>query len=323
MRAPDFWRRRGALSTALLPAGWLVAMAGRIRWALTQPSTAAVPVICIGNVTLGGAGKTPVALAVAEKLKRRGIAAHFLTRGYGGRLSGPVRVDPAVHGAGDVGDEPLLLARAAPCWVSKDRPAGAEAAVAAGAEAIIMDDGFQNPSLRKDMSLLVVDGAAGFGNDRVMPAGPLREPLVAALKRADGVVLFDEMPGELAGLAGVLPVLQVRLEPQDADALAGKSVVAFAGIGRPEKFFRSLRDLGCDIVAESAFADHHAYRESDLAPLIAKAERHGAVAVTTEKDLVRVPEALRGAVTALAVTAVWEDGAGIDALLDNLFGTKS
>jgi tetraacyldisaccharide 4'-kinase len=251
-------------------------------------------VICIGNLTLGGAGKTPAALAVADILRAAGRNPFALSRGYGGNLHGPVRVDPAKHRAADVGDEPLLLARYAPTIVSRDRWAGAVAARAAGAGTIVMDDGFQNPSLHKDCSILVVDARRGVGNGRVFPAGPLRAPLQGQIGRASAVLTVGRggaaEPAAEAAQARGLPVFHGRLEP-DAEALAllqGRPLLAFAGIGDPEKFFASLREAGLDVRASVPFADHHRYRRAEAGALIARAERDGLLLTTTEKDLARL-----------------------------------
>ena len=328
MRAPEFWSREGLASTLLTPVAWGVDAAGRARRAVARPVHAPVPVICIGNLVAGGAGKTPVALAVGARLAARGEAVHFLTRGYGGRAHGPLRVEPERHGAAEVGDEALLLARVAPTWVSRDRAAGARAAAEAGARVLVMDDGFQNPGLAKDLSLIVVDGAFGFGNGRVMPAGPLREDAARGLARADAVIVVGEPMGAaaLAGWTG--PVIVARLVPTsdapalagrpDAPALAGRRVVAFAGIGRPAKFFATLEGMGCRLVGRHAFADHHPYSEAEIARLQAEASAAGAILVTTEKDHVRLPAAARGAVRTVAVVLDWADEAALDALISRL-----
>lgn len=329
MRAPDFWRHDGFSARALLPIGWAFGAAGALRQAGTTPFRAGVPVLCIGNLVAGGAGKTPVALSVAEILIGRGISTHFLSRGYGGRLSGsgPVAVDGALHGASDVGDEPLLLARLAPTWVSRDRAAGAAAAVDAGAGAIVMDDGFQNPSVAKDVSLLVVDGAYGFGNRRVMPAGPLREPVKRGLARADAMVLIGEdTTGVSASVPAGKPLLRARIVPTpggpttggpmpSGKELAGGKVVAMAGIGRPEKFFATLRDMGCDIVEHRAFADHHVFREAEIMEIVERAAAAGATPVTTAKDAVRLPPDARAMFTVLDIALEWEDPEALTALL--------
>ncbi|HEU0071511.1 MAG TPA: tetraacyldisaccharide 4'-kinase [Alphaproteobacteria bacterium] len=323
MRAPDFWQSGGALAALLAPAGCLYALGGRWRRAMTTPQSAAMPVICVGNVSAGGTGKTPVVLALAARLAERpGLAGHVhaVTRGYGGELAGPVKVDPLVHDAWKVGDEPLLLAKAMPTWVARDRIAGATAAVAGGARLLLLDDGLQNPALAKDLSFLVVDGGAGFGNGRVIPAGPLREPLADALARSDAAIIVGEdrqgAAQRIAGLRPDMPVLRARLVPTatSAAAVARKPLIAFAGIGRPEKFFESLRALGCDVRAARSFADHHPYQPKDAEALAKLAADHGAALVTTAKDAVRWPAGF-GAPLTLDVEIAWADEAALDLLL--------
>jgi tetraacyldisaccharide 4'-kinase len=223
------------------------------------------------------------------------------------------------HAAADVGDEPLLLARVAPAWVARDRAAGAAAAVAAGAAVIVMDDGFQNPGLEKDLSLLVADGGYGFGNGRVMPAGPLREPLAAGFARADAVALIGtDQRGVAEMLPPTLPLLRAVLAPVAA-ALAGRRVLAFAGIARPEKFFATLQAMGCVLAGQRAFADHHAYGEAEVATLIEDARHADAVPVTTEKDAVRLPLALRAGIETLPVAIRWREEAAVDRFLARFY----
>ncbi|CAO3416944.1 tetraacyldisaccharide 4'-kinase [Azospirillum doebereinerae] len=324
MRTPAFWYRPpGVAATALAPLGALYGLAGRRRMAATVPHRAGAPVVCVGNLVAGGAGKTPVGLAVAAALRARGVAVHALTRGHGGRERGPLRVDPARHGAADVGDEALLLAADFPCWVARDRAAGADAAVAAGAEVLVMDDGFQNPGLFKDLSLVVVDGAVGFGNGRLIPAGPLRERIADGIKRADALVILGEDRTGVAALAHGLPVLRGRLEPSAASAdLRGRRVLAFAGIGRPEKFFATLESLGAELAARVPFADHHPYRPAEVAALLDRAAALGALPVTTAKDAVRLPGDLRLRVRVLPVAVAWEDPGALSRLLDRLPPTR-
>ncbi len=312
MRAPGFWVTGGPLSLALAPFGWMWAAGSAWRGAFTTPFAAPVPVVCIGNVVVGGAGKTPVALSVAHRLP----GAHFLSRGYGGRETGPLLVDPKKHGHGRVGDEPLLLAETAPCWVAADRVAGARRAAAKGARCLVMDDGFQNPSLKKDVALLVVDGHVGFGNGRCMPAGPLREPVSRALARATAVVILGEDRAGVARRAAGKPILRAILEPEaEASALAGQRVVAFAGIGRPEKFFNMLEAQGATVVEAYAFPDHYPYQASEIGELIAIAETHAAALITTTKDIVRVPAHQRDAIGVLRIVVTWEDEAALQAVL--------
>ncbi|MGE0723588.1 MAG: tetraacyldisaccharide 4'-kinase [Alphaproteobacteria bacterium] len=316
MRAPDFWRRRGLAATLLRPAAALHALGGALRQRQARPWRAPVPVLCIGNLTVGGTGKTPVAIDLARRLRER--TPHLLTRGYRGRLDGPVRVDLKSHTVADVGDEPLLLARAAPTWVARDRAAGARAAVAAGAGVLILDDGFQNPTLAKDVSLVVVDGPAGFGNGLVLPAGPLREPVARGLARATALVVVGEDRQGVARGAPV-PVLRAALVPAMPLAFAPMApVVAFAGIGRPEKFFETLGALGVAPVERRAFADHHVFTEADLAGLEDAARAAGARLVTTEKDAVRLPLAWRNRVAVLRIGIEWEDAAVLDRVLAGL-----
>ena len=317
MRAPAFWSRRTPLSTLLVPLGALYAGAGRLRRLMATPRDAGVPVVCIGNLVAGGAGKTPVAIAVARHLIARDIAVHFLSRGYGGMLPGPVRVAPGRHDAAEVGDEPLLLAEVAPCWIARDRVAGAVAAVADGAQLIVMDDGHQNARLRKAVSMVVVDGETGFGNGRVMPAGPLRETVAAGLARADAVILIGE---DRAGVAGLLPpglaVLHGTLEPaSDSRALAGKTVFGFAGIGRPGKFRATLERLGCAVALWRDFPDHHPYRRAEIEAILREAGAAGAIAVTTEKDAVRLPQDLRASIRTVRVQVAWRDPARLEDVL--------
>ena len=290
--APDFWwrKRGGAL---LAPLGALYGVVARMR--LKAPgANAGVPVICLGNPTVGGAGKTPAALAVAHLLLAARERPFFLSRGYGGRLAGPVRVDPAFHHASDVGDEPLLLARLAPTIVARDRVAGAKAARLAGASVIVMDDGFQNPSLAKNLAILMIDGRRGIGNGRVIPAGPLRAPLAAQIARAQALVVVGPADGTAAAIDAArrrdVAVFHGRLEPDRNSlvALSGRKVLAFAGIGDPDKFFATLSAAGVTVAGRVGFADHHRYTAADAQALIARADAENLVLITTEKDFVRL-----------------------------------
>ncbi len=325
MRPPEFWSRTEGRDAApviralLTPLGWAYAAAGEHRLRSGRAVSVSVPVVCIGNVTLGGVGKTPVARAVAAWLERRGWAAHILLRGYGGRARGPLRVDPAAHDASDVGDEALLHARDRPTWVARDRGAGALAAIAAGADILVMDDGFQNPSLRKDASLLVFDAETGLGNGRVFPAGPLRERLRGALARAQGAVLMLPSlasPLEAAFLEGFAPVLRAALEPL-APPPEGP-LVAFAGIGRPAKFVAALERAGARIVETVPFPDHHPFTLRDLAFLDRLAQERGARLITTEKDHVRLPAPWREKVAQAPVAARFADEAQLDEVMTRL-----
>lgn len=319
MRAPEFWGGdgRGLWPALLSPIASLYAQATARR--VARPGwQAPIPVICAGNATAGGAGKTTVALEMGRVLARRGVQAHFLLRGYGGKLSGPVRVDPAAHDSRAVGDEALLLAAERPTWVSADREAGGRAAAAAGAQAIVMDDGLQNPGLHKDLALLVVDGGYGFGNGRIIPAGPLREPVAAAAARSQAAVLIGEdETGALARLPPDLPVLRARLVPgPEAALLAGQPVYAFCGIASPRKFFNTLQEAGAVLAGRMPFADHYPYDAGDLRQLLAEAESLRAIPVTTRKDFVRLPPEFRPRVTVVTVGLEWQEPALLDRLLD-------
>ncbi|HZO46311.1 MAG TPA: tetraacyldisaccharide 4'-kinase [Xanthobacteraceae bacterium] len=325
MREPPFWWRPGGSAAAMLAPFAAVYGAVAARRLARNGVSAGVPVVCIGNPTVGGAGKTPAALTIASMLAVDGETPVFLTRGYGGRLTGPVWVVPLQNRAADVGDEPLLLARVAPTIVARDRVAGAQGAVAAGASVIVMDDGFQNPSLAKDFSVLVVDGRRGIGNGRTIPAGPLRAPLAAQLDRAQALIVVGE--GGATGVADearklALPVFGARLAPDAAftTSLAGKRVLAFAGIGDPEKFFTTLRMVGVTVAAARGFDDHHRYTRADAQALCAEAERDGLALVTTEKDLARMQgdeyaAELAARSRALPVTLAFDDDAGFRSLL--------
>lgn len=323
MRAPKFWSNPpdapGLAARLLSPFGRLYALATARRIAKANPWRAPIPVICIGNVTAGGTGKTPTALAVAGRLRDRGVAVHFVTRGHGGREKGPHQVDIRRDAHTRVGDEPLLLAAIAPTWVSRDRAAGARAAVAGGAGAIILDDGHQNPSVSKDISIVVVDAGAGFGNGFCIPAGPLREPVASGLARADAVSLIGEGDVATPGLPEHAPVLRARLKPRFTGlSLTGAKVIAFAGIGRPEKFFDTVRSMGAVIVQEVAFADHARFAPQMLKRLELDAMRADALLVTTEKDAARMPAWFRGKATTVPVEMSFEDEAALDALLDRI-----
>jgi tetraacyldisaccharide 4'-kinase len=326
-RPPNFWARPpGFVSNLLLPAGMCWDAAGRLRRAIVRPHQEAVPVVCIGNLVAGGAGKTPVALALASHLAGSGIALHILTRGYGGRLSGPVRVDPAHHDAAAVGDEALLLAARAPCWVARDRADGIRAAVAAGAQLIVLDDGYQNPAVAKTLSIVVVDEEYGFGNGRVIPAGPLREDLARGLARADAVVLLGAEkwrhdPAAL-GIKADLPVLGAALRPVDDGRFAGMRAVAFAGIGRPDKFFATLRQLGAELIETRSFPDHHPFRDAEIDDLIRAAKRAQARLTTTAKDIVRVPVEKRFQIEVLEVEIRWSDPGALEDLIRSVWGAR-
>ncbi|MGE0735730.1 MAG: tetraacyldisaccharide 4'-kinase [Alphaproteobacteria bacterium] len=320
MRAPEFWRRRGVTSALLWPVGQIAYAVARLRAQRIKPAKLGIPVICIGNVTAGGSGKTPTAIAVAQMLRDAGKRPHFLLRGYGGRERGPLRVEPGKHDHLAVGDEALVLARRGPTWISRDRAAGARAAEAAGADVIVMDDGFQNPSIAKDFSILVFDGGFGVGNNRLIPGGPLREPLAAGLARADAVLVIGDDTSGIVDAIGNRKILRARFVPGvETQQLIGRSVVAFAGIGRPEKFFETLVHLGAKLVEAVPFADHHDYSPDEIMFVLEMAAERNAVAVTTEKDFMRLNADMQAMVEVAPVRLEFEDPTALEAALLKLF----
>ena len=320
MRAPEFWQEKDYTAkfaaTMLAPLGWIYGATVAWKAQHAHPYRSSATVVCVGNLSAGGTGKTPITAAIARAFEQRRRKTVILSRGYGGKMHGPAFVDLAHDTFEETGDEALMLAGSASVIVARDRAAGAKFAEREHADIIVMDDGFQNFTLAKDLSIIVVDAETGFGNKRIIPAGPLRENIAQGLSRADAVVLVGDGTPALPGFRG--PVLRARLVPTEVAGLSGAHVLAFAGIGRPEKFFATLRSMGAQVVEEREYDDHHAYTASEFARLRSKAKAAGAQLMTTEKDFVRLTPAERQDVQFVPVRAVFDDPAALDALLDNI-----
>lgn len=306
MKTPVFWYQPpGLFSTLLQPFSFIYGQGTKIGAFLKKPQRFPVPILSVGNIVCGGAGKTPTAIALSQLLQKKGINVHFVTRGYSGRETGPLLVDCASHQPSDVGDEPLLLAQHAPTWVAKDRPLGVQKAIEKGAQLIILDDGHQTSSLYKDISFVVVDSLQGFGNQCVLPAGPLRETLNEGLNRADAVIGIGE--GEISTSK---PSFKAKVVPQAVD-LPSQRIIAFCGLGFPEKFYTTLKNLGVELALTKSFPDHYTYTEEDLLILHELAKKHQAILVTTRKDLVKIPPSWQGYLHVLDIDIQFEDSDGI------------
>ena len=314
---PAFWNEApgspGTATRILTPVAAVAARLAERRQGFATPEAPPIPVVSIGNLVLGGQGKTPVAMAVAERLHAQGLQAHLVCRGYGGTETGPHLVEPESDSFRKVGDEALLLAQVAPTWVARDRAAGVRAAKVAGAQIAVLDDAHQTTSVRKTVSILVVDSEYGLGNERVMPAGPLRERANSGYRRATAIALIGRGPYKPGAS---LPVLHARIKPVFAGlSFSAAKVFAFAGIGRPEKFFATMRGLGATLVKTEAFPDHHPYRALTVQRMIRDASFLGAMLVTTEKDYVRLPPRLRSTITMQKIRMEFEDVDALDRAL--------
>lgn len=330
MKAPHFWSagldprsREAAPMTRLLltPLAFAYRLGVQRKLKKAMPVSVDIPVICVGNLTVGGVGKTPVVAAIRGVLAARGMRAATLSRGYGGRAEGVVRVQPDTHTAADVGDEPLMLAASGESWISRDRVAAAREMQADGVQVIVMDDGHQNPSLHKDLSFVVIDAAAPFGNGHLLPKGPLREPVIDGLARAQGVILMGEGDVPAPVTLAASPVLRAAVAP--VDAMPEGPLVAFAGIGRPLKFFDALKAAGADLREAVGYGDHHVYSEGEMKFLHKLASHHSARLITTTKDHVRLSQPEQQRVLAFPVVARFEDASALDALLAPIITSAS
>lgn len=299
MNTPAHWTSFSLKTLALLPLSWLYRLGNWLDRETSKAYLSPIPVVSVGNATVGGTGKTPTTLALAPLLAQLGYTVHILTLGYGGTPAHTAHRVTDADTATTVGDEALLLARATPTWVGRDRLASAYAAQKSGATLALCDDAHQHYRLQKNLSFLVIDGPYGFGNRQLLPAGPLREPLARALLRADAAILIGHDTHQLKDRVN-LPVFTAHLCPVAFEL--PPRLVAFAGIGRPEKFFDTLRQMGGNLVATERFPDHHRYSDADITALLAKAAAHRACLITTEKDAVKLSPAQRAEILVLPVT---------------------
>jgi tetraacyldisaccharide 4'-kinase len=321
--SPKFWNQPdNCLGYFLTPLSWLYQAGTIIHQKFSKPYKAEVPVISIGNFVLGGAGKTPLTLAIAKSLQTMGHVPHIISRGYGGSLHGPLQVDPNTHHFHQVGDEPLLLAKTAPTWVSKRRCAAVKLAIEAGADILLLDDGHQNHTIKKDISFMVVNAAQGFGNGRVFPAGPLRQTIQYGLKHTSALVYIsderDPLPKQLSSIP--CPLIRGKIEPRDPTP---GTVIGFAGIGYPDKFRQTLVNAGYHVKAFTSFPDHYPYTEKDLRQLRMRARVERASLITTEKDALRIPEVCRADVLTLPIQLKFYPKTALENLLKQFLQNSS
>lgn len=314
MKTPTFWKHKSIVSYLLLPIGWLYGFITSLRVKLKNPYKAKVPVICIGNITAGGTGKTPVSIAVAEILKQNYKNVFFVSRGYGGTLKNVI-ADEKIHTPYQIGDEPLLLSKVAPVSINSDRGLAAQLAISNGADCLIMDDGFQNPSLYKDISFLVFNGSFGIGNGCTIPAGPLRETFNSGIKRANAIIIIGEDKTKIANKTD-LPVFYADIQEENPD-IKNKNVFAFAGIGYPEKLYQSLQKCGLNVVKTKDFPDHHFYTKEELQEIINIAKEENLEIFTTSKDFVKIPYELKEHFNVLNIKIKWQDENQLKKFLKN------
>ena len=328
MRPPNFWfaKTHSFFSLLMEPISWSYGLVHKSRYKRTKPWSAPIPVICIGNLLVGGQGKTPVAISIGQFLTNKGIKIHFLSRGYGGVIKGPIRVNLSKHTSNDVGDEPLLLAQECETWVSSNRALGIQSAYQGGAEVIITDDGFQDPSINKDLSIIVIDGEVGFGNGRLLPSGPLRENIYFGLSRAQAVVIIgndhfnikEKLNEFLSNQQNnTLKIFEATIIPKtNIEKLKNKRLYAFSGIGRPKKFFDTLERIGSCVIAKINFKDHHQFSQREVKNLVKSAKKQEALLVTTSKDYARLSNDQKKHVTEILVKIKWKNINDLKILLE-------
>ena len=321
LKAPKFWylKKDTFLSRSLYPFSLLFRLGTKFRNIASHTNKFAFPVICIGNIVVGGAGKTPVAIKIGELLKIAGYNPHFISKGYAGVIKKSTLVE-TWHSPQSVGDEPLLLSEIAPTWIGKDRNNSIKLAKNMGADCIIMDDGFQNPTIHKDFSIIVINASQEFGNKRVMPSGPLRESIVRGLSRTNLIIVIGEIKNSLQkNIPDHIPVIQAKFKINNENKIfKGQKITAFAGIAYPEKFFTSLREQGAKIIKEITYPDHHIYNENDLLSLAEIANKTQSILVSTQKDFVRVPKSYRSLVNTLEGKIYFEKEDIIKEILTNV-----
>lgn len=309
MKTPTFWNKKNLFVYCLLPFSWIYHCVTTLRFKLKKPYKSHLPVICIGNLTAGGTGKTPVSIAIADILKQKGKNPFFISRGYGGKVKNII-IHSYNNCAKEVGDEPLLLSKIAPVAVNPDRAEAAKLAVKSGADILIMDDGFQNPGLYKDISFLVFNGKLGIGNGAVIPAGPLRETFTSGIKRASALIIIGNDETDIAKKTD-LPVFFADITAEQPN-IKNKNIFAFAGIGYPEKFYNSLKKVGLNVVNTQDFPDHHFYTEKELNKIIETAQKQNLEIFTTSKDFVKIPTNMQKHFNVLNIQINWRDKKSVE-----------
>lgn len=304
MKTPTYWKNKNIISYMLFPIGWLYGFITSLRTKIKKTHKAKIPVICVGNLTAGGTGKTPIAISIAEILKQTYNNVSFISRGYGGSLKN-VMVNNKIHTPNQVGDEPLLLSEVAPVFINPNRAEAAELAIKHNADCLIMDDGFQNPTLHKDISFLVFNGSFGIGNGFAIPAGPLRESFSNGIKRAHAIIIIGEDKTNIADKTD-LPIFYADII-EEKPIIKNKNAYAFAGIGYPEKLYQSLKNCGINVVHTKDFPDHHFYTNEELQEIINTAHKENLEIFTTSKDFVKIPHQLQHKFNILNIKIKWRD----------------